>query len=117
VGLFFSPVTTRGPIHLTENKFHFAATNTEFATSHASNTHIYNASLVTYIIYFHEEIRSQDSSVVYRWTTGWMMGVRVPVGTGNFSLHHRVQTGCGSHPASYPVGNRGSFLGGKASGE
>jgi hypothetical protein len=35
---------------------------------------------------------------------------------GNFSLHHRVQNGCGAHPASYPMGTRGSFLGGKAAG-
>jgi hypothetical protein len=43
-------------------------------------------------------------------------GVRVPVGAGNFSLHHRVQTGCGAHPASYPMDTRGSFPGGKAAG-
>jgi hypothetical protein len=35
---------------------------------------------------------------------------------GNFSLHHRVQSGSGAHPASYPTGTRGSFLGGKAAG-
>jgi hypothetical protein len=40
-------------------------------------------------------------------------GVRVPAGAGNFSLRHRVQTGSG---ASYPVGSRGSFPGGKAAG-
>jgi hypothetical protein len=27
--------------------------------------------------------------------------VRFPAGAGNFSLHHRVQTGSGVHPASY----------------
>jgi hypothetical protein len=43
-------------------------------------------------------------------------GVRVPAGTGNFSLHHRVQTGSGAHPASYPVGTRCCFPGGKAAG-
>jgi hypothetical protein len=32
--------------------------------------------------------------------------VRFPAGDGNFSLHH--------HPASYPMGTRGSFPGGKA---
>jgi hypothetical protein len=37
------------------------------------------------------------------------------VGAGNFSLHHRVQNGSGAHPASYPVGTRSSFSGGKAS--
>jgi hypothetical protein len=43
-------------------------------------------------------------------------GVRVPAGAGNFSLHHRVQTGPGAHPASYPTGTRGSFPGSRASG-
>jgi hypothetical protein len=42
--------------------------------------------------------------------------VRFPVGAGNFSLHHRVQNSSGAHPASYPMGNRCSFLGGKAAG-
>jgi hypothetical protein len=31
-------------------------------------------------------------------------------------LHHRVQNGSGAHTASYPVGTRGSFSGGKAAG-
>jgi hypothetical protein len=31
---------------------------------------------------------------------------------GNFSLHHRVQNGSGAHPASYPMGTKGSFPGG-----
>jgi hypothetical protein len=38
------------------------------------------------------------------------------VGAGNFSLHYRVKNGSGAHPVSYPMGNRGSFLGGKAAG-
>jgi hypothetical protein len=42
--------------------------------------------------------------------------VRFLAGAGNFSLHHRVQNGSGAHPASYPMGTRGSFLGGKATG-
>jgi hypothetical protein len=44
---------------------------------------------------------------------GWS-GARVPAGAGNFSLHHRVQTGSQAHPASYPVGIRDSYPGGKA---
>jgi hypothetical protein len=35
--------------------------------------------------------------------------VRFPAGAGNFSLHHRVQNDSGAHPASYPMGTRGSF--------
>jgi hypothetical protein len=45
-----------------------------------------------------------------------MIGVGFPTGAGNFSLHCRVQNGSGAHPASYPVGTRGSFLGGKVVG-
>jgi hypothetical protein len=38
--------------------------------------------------------------------------VRFPMGFGNFSLHHRIQNGSGSHPASYPRDTRGSSPGG-----
>jgi hypothetical protein len=46
---------------------------------------------------------------------GWS-AVRVPKGVGNFSLHHHVHTGSWAHPVSYPMGTRGSFPGGKATG-
>jgi hypothetical protein len=39
------------------------------------------------------------------------IGVRVPVGAGNFSPHHRVQAGSGAHPASYPMCTRALSLG------
>jgi hypothetical protein len=42
--------------------------------------------------------------------------VRFPEEAGNFSLHHRVQNGSGAHPASYPMGTRGSSPGGKSAG-
>jgi hypothetical protein len=42
--------------------------------------------------------------------------VRFPTGAGNFSLHHRVQNGSGAQPASFQMGIRGSFPGGKAAG-
>jgi hypothetical protein len=42
--------------------------------------------------------------------------VRFPAGARNFSLHHGVLNGSGAHPASYPMGTRGSFPGGKAAG-
>jgi hypothetical protein len=40
--------------------------------------------------------------------------VRFRAGAGNFSLHRRVQNGSGAHPASYPMGTRVYFPGGKA---
>jgi hypothetical protein len=40
--------------------------------------------------------------------------VRFPAGAGNFSVHQRVQNGSRAHPASYPMGTRGCFPGGKA---
>jgi hypothetical protein len=42
--------------------------------------------------------------------------VQFLAGAGNFPLHHRIQNGSGAHPASYPMGTRGSFPGGKAAG-
>jgi hypothetical protein len=43
--------------------------------------------------------------------------VRFPAEARNFSLQHRnVQNGSGSHPASYPMGTRGFFPGGKVVG-
>jgi hypothetical protein len=42
--------------------------------------------------------------------------LRFPAEAGNFSLHHRVQNDSGAHPASHPLGTRGSFPGGKAGG-
>jgi len=41
---------------------------------------------------------------------------RFPAGAGNFSIHHRLHTGSGAHPASYQMGTGGFFPGGKAAG-
>jgi hypothetical protein len=46
----------------------------------------------------------------------WGLKVRFPAAAPNFSLHHRVQNGSGTHPASYPTGTRRSFHGGKVVG-
>jgi hypothetical protein len=42
--------------------------------------------------------------------------VRFPAIAGNFSLHHCVQNGSGTHQPSCPMDTRGSFPGGKAAG-
>jgi len=42
--------------------------------------------------------------------------VRFWVGAGNFSLLHCIQNSYGTHPASYPIGTRGAFPGGKVTG-
>jgi hypothetical protein len=63
------------------------------------------------------EHKSRDSSVGIALSYGLDdrgFRVRFPAGAGNFSLHHRVQNGSGAHPASYPMGIRGSFPGDKA---
>jgi hypothetical protein len=59
--------------------------------------------------------------VIIRYSAGLRAGdrgsrVRFPAGAGNFSLHYRVQNGSGAHPATYPMGTRGSFPGDKAAG-
>jgi hypothetical protein len=65
------------------------------------------------------EQTNRDSSVGIAtgyWLDDLGSRVRFPTGAGNFYLHHRLQNGSGAHPASYPMGNRGSFLGDKAAG-
>jgi hypothetical protein len=61
-------------------------------------------------------LENRDSSVGIGTGCGLadqMIGVRFSAGAGDFSLHHRVQTGSGPHPASYPTGTRGSLPGSK----
>jgi hypothetical protein len=59
--------------------------------------------------------KSRDRSVGIALGYGlddWGSKVRFPARAGNYSLHHRVQNGSGAHPASYPMGTKGSFPGG-----
>jgi hypothetical protein len=62
---------------------------------------------------------SRGAGIVHWYSAGlragWS-GVRFPAGARNFSPHHRVQTGSVSYPASYQMGTRVSFPGGKAAG-
>jgi hypothetical protein len=63
--------------------------------------------------------KNRDSSVgivLGYWLDDQGSRLRFPAGAGNFSLHHRVQNGSGTHPASYPMGIRGSYPGGKVAG-
>jgi len=52
---------------------------------------------ITILVHF----KSCDGSVGIATRT---IEFRFPVGTGNFSLNHRVETGSVDHPASYPMG-------------
>jgi hypothetical protein len=64
-------------------------------------------------------VEIQGVGIAQRYSAGlraWWSGVRVPAGAGNFSLHHRVQTGSGTYSASCPMGTRGSFPVGKTAG-
>jgi hypothetical protein len=64
------------------------------------------------------QIPDRDPHIKYtflHFSSSWAV-VRVPAEAGNFSLHHHVQTSSGAHPASYPIGTRGSFPGSRAAG-
>jgi hypothetical protein len=64
----------------------------------------------------HHDVKSPHSSVgiaLGYWLDDRMIGIRIPAGAGSFSLRHRVQVGCGAHPASYPMDTGGCFPGGK----
>jgi hypothetical protein len=66
-------------------------------------------------LYILHSPKSRDSSVGIALGYGLddrRSRVPFPAGAGNFSLHHRVQNGSGAHPASYPMGTKGSFPGG-----
>jgi hypothetical protein len=65
-----------------------------------------------------KKITPRGGSRIAQWYNaglrdGWS-AVRFPRGSGKFSLHYLVQNGSGDHAPSYPMGTRGSFLGGKA---
>jgi hypothetical protein len=64
-------------------------------------------------------VESRDSSVGIALGHGMDdrgSRVRFQTGAGNFSFHHRIQTGFGAHSASYLMATRGSFLGVKRPG-
>jgi hypothetical protein len=73
---------------------------------------------VTHKIAIQLRLVAESCTVCSSETFGYMddrcSRVRFPTGAGNFSLHHRVQKGSGAHTASYPMGTRGSFLGGQS---
>jgi hypothetical protein len=51
---------------------------------------------------------SSSTKELARWS--------IILGAGNFSLHHCLQNGSGTHPDSYPMSTRGSFPGVRAAG-
>jgi hypothetical protein len=58
-----------------------------------------------------EQLREYSEEV-----TGWTTGIQFPERGYIFSLRHRVQTGSGAHPASYPKGIGSFFPQSKAAG-
>jgi hypothetical protein len=68
---------------------------------------------------FYPVFKSCDISVSIAPIYGlddWGCGVWFLVWPGNVSLYHHIQNGSGVHPASYAMGIRDSFPGGKAAG-
>jgi len=95
--MMFSPVLSSGrPVALFFAKF---------------ETHYLNfCQLISLVV-------SQNSACLSQFDTfqvAYCTLVRIPAGTGKFSLHSLVETGSGAHQASHPVGTRGSFPGGKS---
>jgi hypothetical protein len=67
-------------------------------------------------IFIHQEPGSSAGTATGYGLDDGGTAVRFSAGAGNFSLLRRAHTGSGSHSASYPMGARGSFPGGKAAG-
>jgi hypothetical protein len=79
----------------------------------------YTLVYVSILLLFLIKYKSRDSSVgiaLGYGLDGRGSRVRFLAGARNFSIHHRVQNGSGAHPASYPMGTRGSFSGPKPAG-
>jgi hypothetical protein len=67
--------------------------------------------VMPYFEVLHQNYQSPDSSLGVALGYGLddrCSRIRFPARPGNFSLHHRVQTGSGAHLASYPMGT-GAF--------
>jgi hypothetical protein len=56
-----------------------------------------------------EMLRSGRAQSEYWLDYGLEIGVRFSAEVQIFSLHHRVQTASGAHPASYPMGTGASL--------
>jgi hypothetical protein len=61
-----------------------------------------------------KKIKKTKEEQIYIELDDWGSRVRFQAGAEDFSLHHRVQNGSEAHPASYPMGTREPFPGGKA---
>jgi hypothetical protein len=65
-------------------------------------------------MYLHLESGAGVAQSVLCLTTDWMTGVWSQTEAEGVSSSLCVQTGSGTHPASYPMGTGGPFPGGKA---
>jgi hypothetical protein len=82
-----------------------------------SNEVFYLLLIFIFIVYVTYHFLRQISSVAIALGYGLDdrdSRVRFPAGAENFSFHHRVQNGSGTHPTSNPIGTRGFFPGNKA---
>jgi hypothetical protein len=78
------------------------------------NIWIFNEMVLTFIIVLNNSlniIRSRDSSVAEPWLTGWMIEGSSPGRRWVLVSSPLRPAGSGAHPASYPIGTRGSFHG------
>jgi hypothetical protein len=82
--------------------------------------YLYHWIYILHFVFLYVIACLQWAMIVQWYTPGLLkvglLAVWVPAGSRNFSLHHCVHTSSGPHPASYPVGTRGSYLGVKRPG-
>jgi hypothetical protein len=97
-----SPIFCRQTLFICKTQLFFLAHPETFGLSCAHGLLF----CVIYTVFVPGIAQRYSAGVLAVWS-----GVRVPAGAGNFSLHHRVQTGSGAHPASYPMATRTLSLG------
>jgi hypothetical protein len=72
-------------------------------------------SIVNYMCFWNVVYKKKTNFLIYR-EPEYRSSILGRCNSGNFSLRHRVKTGSGPHPASYPMGTGGTFPGDKAAG-
>jgi hypothetical protein len=105
--------------NITKAELHISYFSLVFTMNWACSTVGVTRNAFRILVYTPHGKESRDSSVGI--ALGYRLDergsrVRFLAEAGNFSLHHRIQNGSGTHSASNKMGTRGSFPGGKAAG-
>jgi hypothetical protein len=94
---------------LAHSVFHDEPTRLHVSEPHLCFSWAHTCVSSHYNDYTQSEVKYSYCAGIAQWYGAGLRAGLIPAGAGNFSLHHRFQTGSGTHPASYQMGTRFSF--------